>query len=456
MDLAPAKLLARLHDRVWQVRLDDLPPSRARLLSAVRLILALLRDLAFGQLTLRAMSLVYTTLLSLVPVLALGFSVLKAFGVHNELKPALHHFLAPLGSRGDEITQHVIVFIDNINGGVLGTVGLVLLLYTALSLVHKVEQAFNYIWHVTHPRTLGQRLGSYLSVLTIGPILVLGAIALTIAASSLTLVQSLLEVETLSHIALFLGQVTPYLLVIGAFTVAYTSIPSTSVRIGPALVGGIVGGVLWQSAGWAFTTFVAGSGNYAAIYSGFAVVILFMLWLYVSWLILLLGASVSFYSQHPEYLVSAGGEPRLSNRMRERLALLVMSRVASNYLGGGPAWSRERLTQTLGVPMHAVDGVVDTLCNAGLLAETSDKPPCYLPARELAQIRLKELLDVVRAAGEDRFLCPEQLPVPPGVEDVLQRLERARSSAVGEFSVAQLVAVEAQGADSTPVGLRLT
>jgi membrane protein len=456
MDPDRARVLARLHDRVWQVRLHDLPPWRARLLSAVRLILALLRDLIFGQLKLRAMSLVYTTLLSLVPILALSFSVLKAFGVHNELKPALRHFLAPLGSRGDEITQRVIVFIDNINVGVLGTVGLVLLLYTALSLVHKVEESFNYIWHVTHPRTLGQRLGSYLSVLTIGPILMLGAIALTVAASSLTLVQALLEVETLSRIALFLGEVTPYLLVIGAFTVTYASIPSTSVRIGPALAGGLVGGVLWQSAGWAFATFVANSTKYAAIYSGFAVVILFMLWLYVSWLILLLGASVSFYSQHPEYLVSAGGEPRLSNRMRERLALLIMSRVAGSYVGGKPAWSRERLTEALGVPMHTVDAVVDSLSSGGLLAATSDTPPCYLPARELAHIGIKELLDVVRAEGEDRFLRPEQLPVPPEVDEVLQRLERARSSAVGEISVAQLIAADGgQGSEST-FGLRLT
>jgi membrane protein len=419
-------------------------------------VLALVRDVESGDLTLRAMSLVYTTLLSLVPILALSFSVLKAFGVHNELKPALRHFLAPLGSRGDEITQRVIVFIDNINVGVLGTVGLVLLLYTALSLVHKVEESFNYIWHVTHPRTLGQRLGSYLSVLTIGPILMLGAIALTVAASSLTLVQALLEVETLSRIALFLGEVTPYLLVIGAFTVTYASIPSTSVRIGPALAGGLVGGVLWQSAGWAFATFVANSTKYAAIYSGFAVVILFMLWLYVSWLILLLGASVSFYSQHPEYLVSAGGEPRLSNRMRERLALLIMSRVAGSYVGGKPAWSRERLTEALGVPMHTVDAVVDSLSSGGLLAATSDTPPCYLPARELAHIGIKELLDVVRAEGEDRFLRPEQLPVPPEVDEVLQRLERARSSAVGEISVAQLIAADGgQGSEST-FGLRLT
>ena len=443
MDLEPAKLIARLRDRVWQTHLDALPPWRARLLSSVRLILALFRDLVYGQLTLRAMSLVYTTLLSLVPLLALSFSVLKAFGVHNQLEPALHRFLAPLGAKSDELTQRIIGFIDNMNVGVLGSLGLALLLYTAVSLVHKIEESFNFIWHVTQPRSLGQRFSNYLSVLLVGPILVFAAIGSTAAVSNLALVQALLAVEPLGRIAYHVGQLMPYVLVIGAFAFVYAFIPNTSVRTGAALVGGVVGGVLWQSAGWAFTTFVARSHEYAAIYSGFAVVVLFMIWLYVSWLILLLGASVSFYRQHPEYLVAAGGEPRLSNRMRERLSLLIMSRVASHYLAGGPAWSRQRFTQTLGVPMYTVDVVVDALRNGGMLAETSETPPCYLPARDLAHVSVRELLEVVRAAGEDRFLSPERLPVPPEVEDVLHRLERASRSAVGEISVAQLAAADA-------------
>ena len=452
----PTSLLAGLHDRVWRVHLADLPPWRARLLSAVRLILAVLRDLVNGQLTLRAMSLVYTTLLSLVPLLALSFSVLKAFGVHNQLEPVLRRFLAPLGSGDLELTQHIIGFIDNVNVGVLGSLGLALLVYASVSLVRKVELSFNYIWHVTQHRTLGQRLRSYLGVLLVGPVMVFGAMAVTVAASDLALVQSLLAAETFNRMAFLVSEVTPYLLVIGAFSFVYAFIPNTKVQIGAALVGGLTGGVLWQSAGWAFTNFVAHSTDYAAIYSGFAVVMLFMIWLYLSWLILLLGASVSFYSQHPEYLISASGEPRLSNRMRERLALLVMSRVASSYLGDGPAWSRERLTRTLGVPTHAVAAVVDALQQGGLLAKTRDSPPCYLPAREPAQLTLKELLEVVRAAGEGQFLSPEQLPVPPEVEDVLQRLERATNSVAGEISVAQLVAAAAPGTGHTPVGLRLT
>ena len=118
-----------------------------------------------------------------------------------------------------------------------------------------------------------------------------------------------------------LSRLVPYLLIIAAFTFVYLFMPNTRVRLWPALVGGIVGGIAWQSAGWVFAVFIAGSGNYAAIYASFAILILFMIWLYLSWLVLLFGASVAFYVQHPEYLYMRGGEPRLSNRMRERLGL---------------------------------------------------------------------------------------------------------------------------------------
>ena len=416
----------------------------------VRLVLVLLRDMTDGQLTLRAMSLVYTTLLSLVPLLALSFSVLKAFGVHNQLEPMLRTFLAPLGDNGQELTQRILQFIENMNVGVLGSVGLALLLYTAVSLVHKIEESFNVIWHVSQPRSLGQRFSSYLSVLLVGPILVFAAIGITAAVSHLAVVQWLLGVEPVGRVAYEVGRLLPYLLVIGAFTFIYAFIPNTNVRTGPAVVGGIVGGVLWQTAGWAFATFVARFNNYQAIYSGFALVILFMIWLYLSWLILLLGASVSFYLQHPEYLVWAAGEPRLSNRMRERLALLIMSLIARHHREGHPPWTRDQLTQSLDVPMYAVEVVLDALCKGGLLAESNDTPSTYLPARDLSRVSVKQLLDAVRAAGEDHFLSPERLPAPAEVEDVLERLERASRNAVGEISVAHLADSELAVAEGEP------
>jgi len=123
-----------------------------------------------------------------------------------------------------------------------------------------------------------------------------------------------------------------------------------------------------------FAIFVASSNNYAAIYSGLAILVLFMIWLYLSWLILLFGASVAFYAQHPEYLYASGGEPRLSNRMRERLALSAMSLVAGRFLAGERMPTLTELTRLLGVPMHALQTVLDALEHRQLLVQSTDDP----------------------------------------------------------------------------------
>lgn len=439
----PAQLVSNLHNAIWSGQPEQMPAWKVRCLRLVRLLLVLIRDVTFGQLTLRAMSLVYTTLLSLVPMLALSFSVLKAFGVHNQIEPTLMSFLAPLGAEGQEVSRRIIGFIENMNVGVLGSVGLGLLIYTAISLVQKIEEAFNFIWHITRARSIGQRFSNYLSVLLVGPLLVFSAIGLTAAVTSIGLVRTILAIEPFGRIAYEVGRVVPYVLVIGAFTFIYVFIPNTRVRLGPALAGAIVGGILWQSAGWAFAQFVASSTQYAAIYSSFAIMVLFMIWLYLSWLILLLGASVAFYRQHPEYLVARGGEPRLSNRMRERLALLIVSRIAEHHLAGHAAWTLQQLTQALGVPMHAVETVLGALRQGGILAETGDDPPAYLPARDLDTVSVKRLMDVVRAADEERYLSPDTLPVPAPVEEMLQRLDQAMDATTGDRSLRNLVAASA-------------
>ncbi len=146
-------------DRViWDAPLATMPHWKTQFVGGARLLIVLLRDLLSEQLTLRAMSLVYTTLLSIVPLLALSFSVLKAFGVHDQSEPALRGFLAPLGEKAGEISERIIEFVGNINVGVLGSVGFALLIYTSVSLVHKLEGAFNRIWHVAEPRGVAMRL----------------------------------------------------------------------------------------------------------------------------------------------------------------------------------------------------------------------------------------------------------------------------------------------------------
>ena len=435
-----AGLLSRIESIVWGVHEPPLPPWKTFGLRTARILLTLARDLARGQLTLRAMSLVYTTLLSIVPLLALSFSVLKAFGVYNQLQPMLLNFLEPLGEKGEEIARNIVQFIENMNVGVLGAVGLALLVYTAISLLQKIEESLNHIWHIPRPRRLGERFSRYLSVLMVGPILVFAALGITATVMNIEVVRELLAIDVLGRAVQTVSRLVPYLLVISAFTFVYMFIPNTRVRIGPALIGGAAGGIAWQTAGWVFAVFVASSNKYAAIYSGLAILVLFMIWLYLSWLILLFGASVAFYAQHPEYLYASGGEPRLSNRMRERLALSLMSLVAGRFLAGERMPSLSEFARLLGVPMHVLQAVLDALERRELVVQSTNDPPVYLPARDPSLISVSTVLETVRASGEERFLSPTALPAPQPVDAVLERMQQAVESSLGKMTLRELAA----------------
>jgi membrane protein len=443
--------LSRLEALIWGTPETPHPTWQAVTLRWVRTVLILARDLAFGQLTLRAMSLVYTTLLSIVPLLALSFSVLKAFGVYSQIEPLLLNLLTPLGDKGVEVANRIAAFIENMNVGVLGALGLTLLLYTAISLMQKIEESLNYVWHISRPRSLGERFSRYLSVLMVGPILVFSALGLTGSMMNIDAVRELMAVEALGGVLQAISRLVPYLLVIAAFTFVYLFIPNTRVRFWPALAGGAAGGIVWQTAGWLFAVFVASSGQYAAIYSGFAILVLFMIWLYVSWLVLLFGASVAFYVQHPEYLYLGAGEPRLSNRVRERLALSVMSQVTSRFLSGERPLSPPEFTRLLAVPMHVFERVTDALESRQLLNRSGDDPPLYLLARDPATISLSEVLAAVRSHGEARFYAPDALPTSGPVDQALSRMQNAIDTSLGSTTLRDLALQEKAAGDPPSV-----
>ncbi len=423
---------------IWDVDLGRLPTWRVHLTRAARVLHAVLNDLGDGQLTLRAMRLVYTTLLSLVPLLALSFSVLKGFGVHNQIEPLLANLLAPLGERGPELTATIIGFVENMQVGVLGSLGLALLLYTVVSLIQKIESAFNYVWHTTQTRSIGQRFGNYLSVIMVGPVLLFAAMGLSASLMNAELVQRLFEVEAVAAFVSAAGRIVPWLLVVGAFAFVYAFVPSTRVRLVPALVGASLAAFLWQLVGWAFASVVVSSVKYTAIYSGFAIVLVLMIWVYLSWLILLFGAAVSFYVQHPEYVAPHRQEATLSSRLKERIALLLMARIARDHVAGGPPGTTERLAGWLGVPMDVIGGVLDALEASELLLRTSGEPAGYVPSRALDRMPVGDVLDAVRRAEETAYLSSERLPPDREVDALLDELERAREQALGERNLRDL------------------
>lgn len=433
----------RLHDivikRIWAADTSLIARPRRFIIESLRFAYLIAGDLLKGQLSLRAMSLVYTTMLSLVPLLAVTFSVLKGFGVHNQLEPLLSNVLAPLGPKGTEVTATIIGFVDNIQVGVLGSVGLALLVYFVISLVYKVESTLNFIWRIKKPRRLVQRFSEYLSVILVGPVLMFAALGITASISSTTIFQDLLAFKPIGAVALFVSRLVPYLLVSAAFTFIYIFIPHTRVRFSSALAGGVVAGILWQTVGWVFASFVASSGKYAAIYSGFAVLAVFMIWIYVSWYILLIGAQVSYYVQNPQLLRAEVKEHQLNGALRERLGLMVMFLIAYNHYYNKPPWTDESLASYLGVSVEAVQVALDGLSDTGFVLQVQAEPTAYVPARDIETVTLKALRDGMREAGSTHQRAASMLCSVPAVNDVLKRIDVAVADALADQTIKTLV-----------------
>lgn len=392
------------------------------LYNAGRSAYALIRDVIRGELTLHAMSLVYTTLLSIVPLLALSFSVLKALGVHERMEPFLFQFFQPMGPQGVDMAERILGFVDNMKVGVLGSVGLALLVYTVVSLVQKVERSFNMIWRVPVMRSVAQRFSNYLSVIMVGPLLMVSAIGVSAAIFSSSAVQALIAIEPFGTVILMVSRFMPFLLVVSAFTFVYMFMPNTRVKFQCAFIGGLVAGVSWQAGGLLFASFVAGSARYAAIYSSFAIGITMLIWIYLNWMILLLGASLAFYLQNPGSIAKRT-HVQLSPELQERIALAMMWLVARPFSEGKKAPQQEALEHLLRVPGEVTRGVSDKLIRAGLISLAGSQGDQLVPGRTLDLITVGDVLGVVRH-DEDRVV--DRLPPVFPVE--LLKGERANES----------------------------
>jgi membrane protein len=433
------KLRARVNNFIWDVDLRTLRGTRRLTMESLRLFYVVLRDLLRGELNLRAMSLVYTTLLSLVPLLAVSFSVLKAFRVHHQVKPVLYGFMEPLGPKGEELADKIVAFVESVDVGVLGAVGLLLLIYTVISLARKIEEALNFVWQIEGAGGFGQRFGNYLSVLLFGPVLAILAMGITASVLSTTVARKLTQIEAFGTLVVLSGKLAPYVLVWIAFALIYFFVPNTRVKLGVAALGGLVAGILWQSSGWIFAAFIASSARYEAIYSSFAILILSLIWLYLSWLILLLGAQVAFLIQNPRYLTMRPVRLELSNRLKERLALTIMYLVGYNYYHRLAPWTLEALVDHLELPGGPVYQLLTLLKQQSYLKQTADDPPAYLPAGSIETIELGELIDAVRRAEESHFLRDEGLLAVEPVDDLFGRMRSVVGHALAGSSLRDLV-----------------
>ena len=382
------------------------------------------------------MALAFKTLLSLAPLLAVVFSILKGFGVHNRMEPALAEALSPLGEKGKDVTAYLIGFVDKMSAGALGSIGLVTLFITVLSLMGIIEQAFNRIWRVKAPRKLARRFSDYLSVILVGPVLVVAAITITATLQSNSFVQKMISLEPFGIVILTLLKFVPYFTLWGAFTFLYVFIPNTRVKLTSAVIGGLVAAVLWQTVGWGFTVFVASSTRYYAIYSSFAILLLFLLWLHVGWVIVLLGAQVAYAHQYIRFY--EGERELLINSLagREKLALQMMFLIGRNFFHGLDPLSMTALANQLYVPEGLVKDYMETFRHGRLVLPVADQE-AFVLARDPERISIKEILDCVRNFGGKKpaLLTAEEAVI----DELLEKVDDSVAHALEGKSLQSLI-----------------
>jgi membrane protein len=420
---------SKLFDEFLEAELSDLTRFRRLLHSGLKISVMVARDFIQNLVKLQAMALAFKTLLSLAPLLAVVFSLLKAFGVHNRMEPALAEALAPLGDKGAEITAHLIGFVNKMSAGALGSVGLVTLFITVLSLMGTIEEAFNYIWRVKSPRKLARRFSDYLSALLVGPVLVFAAVTITATLQNNAIVQSLLSLQALGAVVLFLLRLVPYLTLWGAFTFVYMFIPNTRVRLRSALVGGLVAAILWQTVGWGFAVFVASSTRYYVIYSSYAILLLFLLWLHIGWVIVLLGAQVAYAHQHVHFFLGDRELLAQTPAGREKLALHMMLLIGRNFYQGRDPLNVAEIAAQLRLPAGVVKEFMAMFAELKLVLPLAEEDT-YALARDPQTIGVKEILDCVRNSGRSAKAQGYASKEEGVINDILRGVDHATAKAL--------------------------
>jgi membrane protein len=422
------------HD-VWMADVNALTGFHQFGVKVLRLLLVAIAEFQESFLSIRATSLVYTTLLSLVPFLAVTFSVLKAFGVHQQIQPILAQALEPLGPERAEITTNIIGFVDNLKVGVLGAVGVAVLFYTTYSLIEKIEEALNSIWRVEAGRPFTRKITDYLSVVLLGPVVVFTAFALTASAQSHWLIQKLVEIQPFGYLMVVLTNLVPFLFMCLVFTFIYKFVPYTTVNFNSALVGGVTAGIFWQVAGMAFAAFVVGTGRYSAIYSSFAILILFLIWLYVGWLIVLAGAQVAYYHQHPSAYLLHLRRKHQTPLFREYLTLSLLTHITRRFFTGRPPLTEEQLAHAQCVPLPLVESLINDLVKAKILIK-GDEPKGLVLAQAPENIAIVEVLRIVQHQPHGG---PQAFPMGTDtISQVLMRRDAAVDAALEGMTLRNL------------------
>ncbi|MFH1355103.1 MAG: YihY/virulence factor BrkB family protein [Candidatus Omnitrophota bacterium] len=400
------KVINFIRRDIWRLSLGKLPRKKYLIVKPLRVILLALRGFDEDKCSLRASALTFYSLLSIVPVFAMAFGIAKGFGFEKILeKQLLERFPVQ-----NEIITNVINFslslLENTRGGLVAGIGVALLFWTVIKVLSNIERSFNDIWGIKKMRSLGRRFSDYLSIMLICPVLLILSSGVTVFINTQARVITG-EVAVLGAISPFIFSVLkllPYTVIWLVFIFIYIFLPNSKVNFKSACLGGIAAGTIYQVVQWLYVDFQVGVAKYNAIYGSFAALPLFLVWLQISWLIVLFGAEISFAHQNVDTYEFEADCLSVSHSFKRLLSLRITNLLVKKFSNGDGALTANQISHELEIPIRLVRDILYELSESGLISSIQgekEKAAAYQPAIDINKMKIKYVVDKLELRGSD-------------------------------------------------------
>ncbi len=425
MDQTLKKIWKFISHDIWHTSVEGMSKSKAIFIKNLRVLILSIRGYIEDKIAIRASALTFFTLLSIVPIFAMVFAIAKGFGAKQVLQDQLRSSL----EGQEEVFNYIVSFADrmleNTQGGWLAGVGILVLLWSVVKVLWYIEISFNDIWNVKKERTPIRKLSDYLSIIIIGPILIIlsGSMNIFITTQLSELSKEIGLLEKIGPFILFLLKFAPFVMIWVLLTLLYMVMPNTFVKFRSALVAGIIAGSVFQLVQWAYIEFQIGVSQYNAIYGGFAAIPLFLFFLQIAWIIVLWGAELSFAHQNVSWYEYESDIKNLSPYKRKLTSLTVMHAIIKAFERGEKLLSGKDISEKYKAPIKLVEQILEELKESGLIIESTELERIgYAPATDIHKIDINYVLTALGNNGSGNIRISKKEPL----ESIIKNLEKIR------------------------------
>lgn len=394
-----------LLEDIWRVREDEVSKPRGILYNMLKIAILSVREFTQGGVINKASALTYSTLLSIIPILAILFAIARGFGFANILEDLLRNGLQSYSQAAEIILSFVDSYLSHTKSGVFIGIGLVMLFYTIFLLTNNIELTFNSIWQVKKPRSFSRKMTDYFSMILLVPILIILSVGISIFMS--TMLKNIEEYVLLAPIIKFLVKLSPFVLTWGMFTALYIFIPNTKVKFKFAILPGILAGTGFQLFQYLYIGSQIWVSKYNAIYGSFAAIPMFLLWTQISWSICLYGAQLCYVAQNLRNFSFSNDTKNISRRYHDFLCIVIMSLICKRFQTTDSPYTAEELSDEHKIPIRLTKNILYELQDLQMIYETQSndeqETPAYLPSIDINRMNVSMLLSKLDQTGSEAF-----------------------------------------------------